>query len=73
MSEYQYYGWQALDSHLNEKELEEVSALSSHMNEVSPTRAVVTYQWGSFKYKPAQIVFCKGKRAHFNNENGPSW
>ena len=18
-------------------------------------------------------VFCKGKRAHFNNENGPSW
>ena len=56
MSEYQYYGWQALDSHLNEKELEEVSALSSHMNEVSPTRAVVTYQWGSFKYKPEQIL-----------------
>jgi len=56
MSEYQYYGWQAIDSHLNEKELEEVMALSSHMNEVSPTRAVVTYQWGSFKHKPAQIL-----------------
>ena len=56
MSEYQYYGWQAIDHPLNECELEEVSQLSSHMDEVTSMRASVTYQWGNFKHKPAQIL-----------------
>lgn len=56
MSEYQYYGWQAIDRPLNERELEEVSQLSSHMDEVNSTRASVTYQWGDFKHKPEQIL-----------------
>lgn len=56
MSEYQYYGWQALDRPLNERELAEVAQLSSHMDQVSSTRASVTYQWGDFKHRPEQIL-----------------
>lgn len=56
MSEYQYYGWQAIDRPLNERELDEVARLSSHMDEVNSTRAVVTYQWGDFKHNPEQIL-----------------
>lgn len=44
MSEYQYYGWQAVDRPLTERELDEVANLSSHMDEVNSTRAVVTCQ-----------------------------
>jgi hypothetical protein len=56
MSEYQYYGWQAIDRSLTAHELEEVDHLSSHMDEVTSTRASVTYQWGDFKHKPDQIL-----------------
>ena len=56
MSEYQYYGWQAIDRPLDERELEEVSRLSSHMDQVNSTCASVTYQWGDFKHNPAQIL-----------------
>jgi hypothetical protein len=56
MSEYQYYGWQAIDRSLTARELEEVDRLSSHMDEVSSTHASVTYQWGDFKHKPDQIL-----------------
>jgi len=56
MSEYQYYGWQLIDGHLTEQQLNEVGRLSSHMDEVSPNRAVVTYQWGDFKHKPLDVL-----------------
>jgi hypothetical protein len=44
ISEYQYYGWQLVDGYLNERQLDKVGRLSSHMDEVSPSRAIVTYQ-----------------------------
>lgn len=56
MSEYQYYGWQAIDRPLNEPELEQVARLSSHMDQVNPTCVSVTYQWGNFKHNPVQIL-----------------
>jgi len=56
MSEYQYYGWQAIDRPLTMRELDDVAQLSSHMEEVSTTRAVVTYQWGDFKHNPIHVL-----------------
>ncbi len=56
MSEYQYYGWQALDRPLNEHELDEVASLSSHMDDVSSMSAAVTYNWGDFKHDPEQVL-----------------
>ena len=56
MSEYQYYEWQTIDRPLTEKELAEVERLSSHMDEVTSTRAVVTYEWGDFKHDPRQVL-----------------
>lgn len=56
MSEYQYYGWEAIDRPLTMRELDDVAQLSSHMDEVSTTRAVVTYQWGDFKHNPIQVL-----------------
>ena len=47
MSEYQYYEWQTIDRPLNEKELAAVSQLSSHMEVITTTQAIVTYSWGS--------------------------
>ena len=57
MSEYQYYEWLAVDRPLTEQEMDEVNGLSSHMEVVTATQAVVTYQWGSFKHDPAEVLF----------------
>jgi hypothetical protein len=56
MSEYQYFEWMAIDHPLNEKEIQAVNQLSSHMDVVSATQAVVTYSWGSFKHKPMDVL-----------------
>ena len=55
MSEYQHYEWQTVDRLLTEAEQESVSNLSSHI-EVSSSRAVVTYSYGSFKHDPRQVL-----------------
>jgi hypothetical protein len=57
MSEYQYYGWQLMDGHLNDQQLDEVERLSSHVDEVAPNRAIVTYQWGDFKHNSLDALF----------------
>ena len=44
MSEYQYYEWQAVDRPLTQQEQKAVSGLSSHMEVVTSTQAIVTYQ-----------------------------
>jgi len=56
MSEYQYYEWLAIDRPLNGKEVEAVNRLSSHMDVVSATQAIVTYSWGDFKHDPLKVL-----------------
>ena len=56
MSEYQYYEWQTIDRPLSPNEREAVSGLSSHMETVTSTQAIVTYSWGDFKYDPCQVL-----------------
>ena len=56
MSEYQYYEWQTIDRPLNASEQREVNGLSSHMDTVTSTQAVVTYSWGDFKHDPQQVL-----------------
>ena len=56
MSEYQYYEWQAVDRPLTQQEQKAVSGLSSHMEVVTSTQAIVTYQWGDFKHDPEQVL-----------------
>jgi hypothetical protein len=56
MSEYQHYEWQTIDRPLTHEEQAEVERLSSHMDEVTPTHAVVTYEWGDFKHDPKQVL-----------------
>ena len=56
MSEYQYYEWQTIDRPLSPHEIESVSGLSSHMETVTPTQAIVTYSWGDFKHDPRQVL-----------------
>ena len=56
MSEYQYYEWQTIDRPLNASEQREVNGLSSHMDTVTSTQAIVTYSWGDFKHDPAQVL-----------------
>jgi hypothetical protein len=56
MSEYQYYEWQTIDHPLSSNEREAVSRLSSHMDTVASTQAIVTYSWGDFKYDPRQVL-----------------
>ena len=55
MSEYQYFEWQTVDRLLTEAEQEDVSDLSSHID-VSSSRAVVTYAYGSFKHDPRKVL-----------------
>ena len=55
MSEYQYYEWQTVDRLLTEDEQQAARNLSSHI-EVSSSRAVVTYSYGSFKHDPRQVL-----------------
>jgi hypothetical protein len=56
MSEYQYYEWQTIDRPLTAAEQRQVNALSSHMDTVTSTQAVVTYSYGDFKHNPAQVL-----------------
>jgi hypothetical protein len=56
MSEYQYYEWQTIDRPLNAREQEDVNRLSSHMDTVTSTQAIVTYSWGDFKHDPKQVL-----------------
>jgi hypothetical protein len=55
MSEYQYYEWQTLDRPLTAAEQKAVNELSSHIN-VTSTQAIVTYNWGSFKHDPINVL-----------------
>jgi len=56
MSEYQYYEWQTIDRPLTASEQREVNGLSSHMDTVTSTQAVVTYSWGDFKHDPEKVL-----------------
>lgn len=55
MSEYQYHEWQTIDRLLTPEEQASVNRLSSHID-VSPSRAVVTYNWGDFKHTPKEVL-----------------
>ena len=56
MSEYQYYESQTIDRPLSPIEKDAVSGLSSHMETVTSTQAIVTYSWGDFKHNPRQVL-----------------
>ena len=56
MSEYQYYEWQTIDRPLTGSEQREVGGLSSHMDTVTSTQAIVTYSWGDFKHDPQKVL-----------------
>jgi|WetSurMetagenome_2_1015567.scaffolds.fasta_scaffold133601_2 hypothetical protein len=56
MSEYQYYEWQTIDRPLTAREQVDVNGLSSHMDIVTSTQAIVTYSWGDFKHDPKQVL-----------------
>lgn len=56
MSEYQYYEWLAIDRPLTAAEVRAVNGLSSHMDTVTSTQAIVTYQWGDFKHDPIDVL-----------------
>ena len=56
MSEYQYFEWQTIDHPLDEKQKVEVDRLSSHMDVVTSTQAIVTYSWGDFKHDPRDVL-----------------
>jgi hypothetical protein len=56
MSEYRHYEWLALDHPLDEKQLRAVESLSSHMDDVTPTHALVTYSYGDFKHNPIKVL-----------------
>ena len=56
MSEYQYYEWQTIDRPLSSGERESVSGLSSHMDTVTSTQAIVTYSWGDFKHDARKVL-----------------
>lgn len=56
MSEYQYFEWQTIDRPLTAREQQEMDGLSSHMDTVTSTQAIVTYSWGDFKHDPKQVL-----------------
>jgi hypothetical protein len=56
MSVYQYYEWQTIDRPLTARERSEVGGLSSHMDTVTSTQAIVTYSWGDFKHDPKEVL-----------------
>lgn len=67
MSEYQYHEWQTVDRLLSPAEQAAVNQLSSHI-EISPSKAVVTYNWGDFKHDP-RLVLLKYFDAYFYQAN----
>src|SRR3990172_10258287 len=56
MSEYQYYEWQTIDRPLSPREQTDVNGLSSHMDTVTSTQAIVTYSWSNFKHDPQKVL-----------------
>jgi len=48
MSEYQYYEFQSIDRVLTEKEMNEISMMSSRV-ELNPHRAVFVYNYGDYR------------------------
>jgi hypothetical protein len=56
MSEYQRYEFMTIDKPLTKAQLDAVENLSSHIK-VSPTHALVEYNWGDFKYDPIKILY----------------
>ena len=56
MSEYQYYEWQTIDRPLSASERAQVNDLSSHMDTVTSTQAIVSYSWGDFKHDPKEVL-----------------
>ena len=56
MSEYQYYEWQTIDRPLSPREQTDVNGLSSHMDTVTSTQAIVTYSWSDFKHDPQKVL-----------------
>ncbi len=55
MSEYQYYEFAAIDRSLTNREMAELRSLSSRA-EISPTRFVNVYHFGSFKGDPRKMM-----------------
>ncbi len=55
MSEYQYYEFRAIDRPLNQREMDELRALSTRA-EIRPTSFTNTYHWGDFKGNPATLM-----------------
>lgn len=51
MSEYQYYEFRAVDRPLNDRQMNELRAVSSRA-EITPTSFVNEYNWGHFKGNP---------------------
>src|SRR5512135_909561 len=55
MSEYQYYEFRAIDRPLNQKEVDQLRALSTRA-EITPTSFTNTYHWGDFKGDPDVLM-----------------
>ena len=55
MSEYQRYEFMTIDRPLTRAQLDDVNALSSHI-EASSTHALVEYHWGDFKHDPINVL-----------------
>lgn len=55
MSEYQYHEWQTLERPLTAAEQKALNGLSSHID-VTSSQAIVTYEWGSFKQEPLEVL-----------------
>lgn len=55
MSEYQYYEFQAVDRRLSAEELADVGSLSSRV-QLTPTRAIFTYNYGDFRGDPLDVL-----------------
>lgn len=55
MSEYQYYEFVAVDRPLDERQLDQLRALSTRAD-ITPTSLVNTYQWGSFRGDPRALM-----------------
>jgi hypothetical protein len=56
MNEYQYYEWQTVERRLTKKQTTELRALAAPLDIVTPSRAMVTYTGGDFKYDPDEIL-----------------
>ena len=60
MSEYQYYEFQAVDRPLDRRAMAELREITSRA-EITPTRMVNEYHFGSFKGKPEKLCRLPGR------------